>query len=278
MQQASNSNSDARPKHRHSFWYIFGTLVGLFGLYGLLSYIVLPGLWRHYEHNPKLEHSPKTTQTAEGISGDPLNIGFVGTTAEVVQTLLAVGWYPADPITLRSSAGIAKSVLLKDSYPTAPVSNLYLWGRKQDVSFELPVGNNAKARHHVRLWQSNDLSSDHRPLWLGSATFDQSVELSHRTGQITHRIGANIDLERDNLINSIGNIHQIAQLYQVTGVGATWQGHNGGGDKYYTDGELTICVLSMNSIAQTKPLTLLPNPEPVNLKNEVWSWLRHYLK
>ncbi|MHC5833462.1 MAG: LssY C-terminal domain-containing protein, partial [Nostoc sp.] len=91
----------------------------------------------------------------------------VGTTTEVVQTLLAVGWYPADPITLRSSAGIAKSVLLKDSYPTAPVSNLYLWGRKQDVSFELPVGNNAKARHHVRLWQSNDLSNDHRPLWLG---------------------------------------------------------------------------------------------------------------
>ncbi|MBD2535290.1 hypothetical protein H6G97_40185 [Nostoc flagelliforme FACHB-838] len=67
MQQASNSNSDKHPKHRHWFWYIFGTLVGLLGLYGVVSYVVLPALWRHYEHNPKLEHSPKTTQTAEGI-------------------------------------------------------------------------------------------------------------------------------------------------------------------------------------------------------------------
>ena len=278
MQQASNSNSDARPKHRHLFWYIFGTLVGLFGLYGLVSYVVLPALWRHYEHNSKLEHSPKTTQTAEGISGDPLNIGFVGTTAEVVQALLAAGWHPADPITLRSSVGIAKSVLLKDSYPTAPVSNLYLWGRKQDLAFELPIGNNAKTRHHVRLWQSNNLNADSRPLWLGSATFDQSVELSHRTGQITHHIDADIDEERDNVIKSIDLTHQIAQLYQVTGIGATWVGRNGGGDRYYTDGELTICVLSMNNIAQTKPSTYLPSPEPVQFKNHLWSWLRHYLK
>ncbi|MEH2238020.1 LssY C-terminal domain-containing protein [Nostoc sp.] len=243
MEKASNSNIDPRPKHRHWFWYAFGTLVSLVGLYGLVSYVVLPKLWRHYEHNPKLEHSPKMTQTAEGISGDPLNIEFIGTTAEVVQTLLAAGWYPADPITLRSSAGIAKSVLLKKSYPTAPVSNLYLWGRKQDLAFELPVGNNAKQRHHVRLWQSNHLSSEQRPLWLGSATFDQSVELSHHTGQITHHIDANIDRERDNLVKSIGNTHQIAQLYQVTGIGATWQGRNGGGDGYYTDGKVTICVL-----------------------------------
>ncbi len=173
--------------------------------------------------------------------------------------------------------GLRSSVLLKHSYPTAPVSNLYLWGRKQDLAFELPVGNSAKQRHHLRLWQSKDLSADSRLLWLGSATFDASVELSHNTGQITHHIDANIDLERDNLINSLGKIRQISSLYQVTGVGATLQGRNGGGDRYYTDGELTICVLSINSIAQTQPFTQSPLPEPVKLKNQVWSWLRHYL-
>lgn len=276
MQPGSNSN-DGIPKHRHKFRYAFGTALILFGLYGLVSYTILPALWRHYEHNPKLEHSPKKTQTVEGISGDPLNIGFVGTRAEVVQALLAAGWYPADPITLRSSVGIAKSVLLKRPYPTAPVSNLYLWGRKQDLAFELPVGNSAKQRHHVRLWQSKDLSGDSRPLWLGSATFDSRVELSRNTGQITHHIDANIDRERDNLINSLEKIKLISSLYQVTGVGATLQGRNGGGDRYYTDGELTVCVLSINSIAQTKPLVQSPLPEPVKFKNKVWSWLRHYL-
>lgn len=173
---------------------------------------------------------------------------------------MKVGWYPADPITLRSSIGIAKSVLLKRSYPTAPVSSLYLWGRKQDLAFELPVGNTAKKRHHVRLWQSNEQSSDGRPIWLGEATFDQSVELSHYTGQITHRIEANIDEERDTFMSYLEKAHQINSEYQVTGVGATLQGRNGGGDYYYTDGEVTIGVLTANNQIQTAPITFVTKP------------------
>ena len=43
--------------------------------YLCLAYWILPSLWRHYEHHPSLESSPKTTHTAEGIPGDPLNVG-----------------------------------------------------------------------------------------------------------------------------------------------------------------------------------------------------------
>ncbi len=41
---------------------------------------------------------------------------------------------------------------------------------------------------------------DGAPLWLGSASFDKGVGLSHDTGQITHHIGPDVDAERDNLI------------------------------------------------------------------------------
>ncbi|MBW4507638.1 MAG: LssY C-terminal domain-containing protein [Scytonematopsis contorta HA4267-MV1] len=277
MQKTSYFATNKPQNRQNLLKYTFGGLLASVATYGLLAYVVLPALWRHYEHNPKMEHSPKITQTAEGIPGDPVNVGFVGTRDEVVQALLTAGWYPSDPITLRSSVGIARSVLLKHPYPKAPVSNLYLWGRKQDLAFELPVGNSATQRHHVRLWQSNDLSNDSRPLWLGSSTFDKSVELSHRTGQITHHIDANIDEERDNLIKSIAQVNQIVSLYQVTGVGITWQGSNGGGDRYYTDGELTIGVLAKNNTPQTEPYTQASNPEPVKIKNQVWLWLRNLL-
>jgi hypothetical protein len=243
------------------------------------AYFALPALWRHYEHNPKLEHSPKTTQTVEGIPGDPLNVGLVGVHDEVVRAFLTAGWYPADPTTLRSSLGIARSVLQKHPYPTAPVSSLYLFGRQQDLAFELPSGSSAKQRHHVRLWQAQDFSADsRRALWLGSATFDSRVELSHYTGQITHHIDANIDQERDNLIQSLEQAHQLASLYQVTGVGATLQGYNGGGDRYYTDGELTVGVLSINNAAQPVPPSQPLNPAPVEIKNRAWYWLNHLLK
>ena len=49
----------------------------------LLAYLILPALWRHYEHHPALENAPKTTWTAQGIPGDPLNVGLIGTEAGV---------------------------------------------------------------------------------------------------------------------------------------------------------------------------------------------------
>ena len=178
---------------------------------------------------------------------------------------------------MRSSAGIAKSVLFKHAYPTAPVSPLYFQGRIQDLAYELPIGSSAKQRNHVRLWQTHDLSNESRPFWIGSATFDSHVELSHYTGQITHHIDPDIDKERDTLTHTLEQTRLVASLYQVTGVGATLQGHNGGGDRYYTDGELTVNVLTPNSVNQPTTPVQKTNLVQVELKHKVWSWLRPWL-
>lgn len=204
-----------------------------------------------------------------------MNIGLVGTKTEVIQALLGAGWYPADPITFGSSVGIVKSVLLKKPDPNAPVSNLYLFGRKQDLAFELPAGKSAKQRHHVRYGESEQKATDSRPLWLGAVTFDRSVGISHFTGQVTHHIEADVDTERDALIEKLVKVQQVQNLYQVTGVGATLQGRNGGGDWYYTDGELTVAVLAVNSVPQTTLPPLQKNPASVEVKNHLWSLLRH---
>ena len=44
----------------------------------MLAYLILPALWSHYEHQPALESAPKTSRTAQGIPGDPLNVGLIG--------------------------------------------------------------------------------------------------------------------------------------------------------------------------------------------------------
>src|SRR5208282_6630706 len=96
----------------------------------------------------------------------------------------AAGWYPADAITFRSSVRIAVDSVFRRPDDDAPVSNLYLFGRKQDLAFEQPLGNSPRQRHHVRFWRSDKLDED-RPLWFGAATFDESVGLSHTTGEVT---------------------------------------------------------------------------------------------
>ena len=239
----------------------------------LLAYLILPALWRHYEHHPALENAPKTTWTAQGIPGDPLNVGLIGTEKELIQAIHGSGWDDADPVTLRSSIRIAGSVLRDRPYVDAPVSSLFLFGRKQDLAFEKPVGNSASHRHHVRFWKSTEYGRGGLPLWIGAVTYDRSVGVSHRTGQITHHIGADIDAERDGLFADLVKNGWLTEEFQVTGVGATLLGRNGGGDRYYTDGELTIGVLAKDQSRDKLP-DRLENPVPIQIKDQLWSAIR----
>jgi hypothetical protein len=239
----------------------------------LLAYLILPALWRHYEHNPALENAPKTTWTAQGIPGDPLNVGLIGTEKELIQAIHGSGWDDADPITLWSSIRIAGSVLRDRPYVDAPVSSLFLFGRRQDLAFEKPVGNNASHRHHVRFWKCTEFGQGGLPLWIGAVTYDRKVGVSHRTGQITHHIGADVDAERDGLFADLVKNGWLTQEFQVTGVGATLLGRNGGGDRYYTDGELTIGMLA-NDPSRDKLPDRLENPVPIQIKDQLWSAIR----
>ncbi len=220
--------------------------------------------------------APKTTMLADGIPGDPLNVALVGSEAELIRAMALAGWVPADPTRLGSSLRIAKSVVFKKHYETAPVSKLYLFDRPQDLAFERPEGENARRRHHVRLWRDADLGLDGRQLWLGAATFDASVGMSHFTGQITHHIDGDIDAERERLMADLTAAGQLTSLCQVTGVGAAWQGRNGGGDRYFTDGELTIGQISPDNSVRDTPPEQLGSPTVVEWKNSVARWLRSW--
>lgn len=256
---------------RHRLRRILLVVGTLLLVYLVLAYAVLPAVWRHYEHHPIMQTAPKTTFNAQGVAADPLNVGIIGTRTEVLRALATAGWVPAEDVTVGSSVGIAESVLLKRPDSAAPVSPLYLFGRKQDLAFEKPVGSSAKQRHHVRLWQSDSLGASGRPLWLGGATFDRAVGFSHRTGQVTHHIAANVDAERDTLISNLAATHRVETVFQVSGVGPTLIGRNGGGDPYYTDGELTIALLIAGDSTRSGPPLRLASPPIIAAKNRAWS-------
>ena len=245
--------------------------------YLALAYLVLPALWSHYEHQPGLQGRPMKTVTAQGIPGGPLNIGLVGSRDDVVRAWGLAGWYPADPITLKTSLEIAESVLLHRQYTDAPVSNLFYDGRQQDLAFEKPVGGSADERHHVRLWMTLKNGAEQRPVWLGSATFDRGVGISRYTGQITHHIAPNIDAERDLVIAELSRAGVLMQIYQVSGIGPTINGRNGEGDRYFTDGEITVGVIRPQAMAEGGLPDRKPSPIAIELKNSIWSSFRNGL-
>jgi hypothetical protein len=245
-------------------------LLALLAVYAVLAYLVLPAFWTHHEHQKGLANLPMVTRTAQGIPGDPINVGLIGNQKDILCAMNAAGWFPADPITFRSSIEIAGSVLLDRSYKDAPVSNLFYLGRREDFAFEKPVGTSADHRHHVRFWKVLDRGEEERPVWLGAATFDRSVGVSHFTGAITHHIGPDIDADRQLLIADIEAAGMATAKYQVTGVGPTVAGFNGGGDLYYTDGEVWLLRLVEDCHKQTDAVDVIPSPPATELKDQIW--------
>jgi LssY C-terminus len=240
------------------------------GLYLVSAYVVLPLFWRHYEHQRALAGATMVTRTANGIPGDPINVGLVGSRDDVLCAMHAAVWDPADPITLRSSIEIVGSVLLDRPYRDAPVSHLYYNNRRQDLAFEKPVGKSADRRHHVRFWRVLDRGQEGRAVWLGAATFDRGVGISHDDGRVTHHIGPDIDADRDLLTADLRAAKVVSTIYEITGIGPTVNGRNGEGDAYYTDGDIKISVLVDGCNQRAASVAVLDNPPLVAAKNLAW--------
>jgi len=62
----------------------------------------------------------------------------------------------------------------------------------------------------------------------------------------------------------------VTAKYQVTGIGPTLAGRNGGGDHYYTDGEVWILRLAEACRKNEKPDNILPSPLATEIKDQIW--------
>src|ERR1700683_5539312 len=93
--------------HRRFALRRFAAAIALcLGAYLALAYAVAPFLWKHFEHQKAIADLAMTTLTASGIPGDALNVGLEGSQEDVLCSMNAAGWSPADPATLKSSLKI----------------------------------------------------------------------------------------------------------------------------------------------------------------------------
>ncbi len=219
-------------------------LLALLLAYFVAAYLVIPLVWVRYAHrHPAIDQTPGITLTGDDHPGDPINVALIGSEADVKAIMKAAGWFPADPLGLRSDIKIAADTVLERPYDAAPVSNLFLFGRKEDLAFEQPVGDDPRQRHHVRFWKSAQVDDQGRPAWMGSATYDRRVGLSHTTGQITHHIAADVDAERDHLFANLKQTGDLVDVQFQGGFHKVLQGTNGGGDPWHTDGCLAVAEI-----------------------------------
>ena len=87
--------------------------------------------------------------------------------------------------------------------------------------------------------------------WLAAATYDKAVGISLFTLQVTHRVDADIDIERDYVINTVRYVEPEASLRVVKEYSNAFTTRNGGGDVLRTDGSLPI--LDLTSLHAQEP-------------------------
>ena len=209
----------------------------------LLAYLVLPRLHRILTTIYVPDYFIGRTRTSDGLLGDPVNLAFQGTGVQIQAALEAAGWTRAEPVTLGSSWRIITSTLARRSYDEAPVSPLFLFGRQQDFAYQQEVDGNPAQRHHVRFWRCPDdwlLPGGRRVDWLAAGTFDTSVGLSLFTLQVTHRIDADTDVERDHIVQTVTDADPGVTVDVIADFATGYHARNGGGDSIRTDGDLPI--------------------------------------
>lgn len=80
--------------------------------------------------------------------------------------------------------------------------------------------------------------------WLAAASFDRAVGLSLFTLQVTHRVGKDIDAERDYLVSSLRESSQDVSVEVIKNFSTGYHSRNGGGDSIVTDGDLPVVDLT----------------------------------
>lgn len=237
-----------------SAWSLIGYSIVF---WALMAYLALPRLHRTLTSIYVPSYFIGRTVTPDGLLGDPVNLAVNGSAEQIHTAMKAAGWTLADPVTLGSSWGIVKSSVTRRSYPEAPVSPLLLFGRVQEFAYQQEVDGNAAQRHHIRFWRCPEdwplPGGGHRVQWLAAGTYDRAVGLSLFTLQVTHKIDADIDVERDYVVDTVLHAVPEAEVAVIEDFATGYHSRNGGGDAVRTDGDLPVLQLGAVPVTQAVP-------------------------
>jgi len=194
-----------------------------------------------------VEEQPATVTNAEGTkTGDPLNIVIIGDSEAVWPAFLRSGW---DPTAAMATGSVLKTGIFGifgGAYRYAPISNLYVYGRAQDIALQ-KVRSNIHYRNHLRLWLA-PVTFKGLPVTIGQISRDIGSRFTTKSKTLTtHRIDPNVDDTRATLVQDFIYAQALQAYATAGGVGLVSPEAPRGnltGDPWFTDGNRAVMLLT----------------------------------
>ncbi len=178
-----------------------------------------------------------TTEIYTGRPSDLFNMMLIGTREQISSAFRAAGWSETVPVSMRSRIQVVRAAAEGRNSQSFPMTKLLLNGTEADMSWQKGL-NDLSKRHHVRIWRQGTWQG--QEVWIGAATRDIDFAYMHHGALMTHRIEANIDLERDKIANDLvyTSYVEMLDLQERSSIPSTCR--NGKGDLMSTDTKIAI--------------------------------------
>ena len=198
-----------------------------------------------------IEEQPAFVTNKDGSkTGDPLNLIIIGTADAVWPAFLSQGWGPTAAMTTGSALKTGVFGIFGGSYKYAPISDLYVYGRSQDIALQ-KVRSNIHYRNHLRLWEA-PVKYNGQPVLIGQIIRDIGSRMTTKSSTLTtHRIDPDVDETRASLIQDFLYAQALDVFGFAGGVGEISIDEPRGnltGDIFFTDGRRAVMLLSAEPV------------------------------
>lgn len=230
--------------------------------YAFVAYVGLPALIRIWHFASPPTHVPTRSVASDGWALDPINLVMVAKhEKDLKRAMQKAGWVQPDPLNLQSSLKTIFAVLFNRPYPKAPFSHTYVFGKKQDLGFQIQIDNSLKHRHHVRFWRLGKTALEEHEhagfwqkllvkfirskteIWVGAVSTESGVNLTRRTLQITHRQQGDTDASRDFLVSTLVDAGVITDTLQIKAGEPLHTRYQGFRERIIADGYVKLCEI-----------------------------------
>jgi hypothetical protein len=198
-----------------------------------------------------IEKQPAFVTNKDGSkTGDPLNLIIIGEADAVWPAFLRMGWDPTEAMTTGSALKTGVFGVFGGGYKYAPISDLYVYGRAQDIALQ-KVRNNIHYRNHLRLWEA-PVKYQGKSVLIGQISRDIGSRFTTKSPTLTtHRIDPDVDETRGSLIQDFLWAQALAVFGYAGGVGKISIEEPRGnltGDIFFTDGKRAVMLLSAEPV------------------------------